>query len=231
MLRGPRPSARPSPGSVQRDHHARAAPALHQAGGHDPDHAGVPALPRHHDRGLVGLRRARRPRRRTGSASRPPGGRGSGSRARGPPRRRGRRRSVRSSSSAASARCMRPAALMRGPSRKPSECSDSSAGCHAADLHQRAQAGLPRPAELHEALAHDAAVLAAQRHEVADRGERGEVDVLRRLGRVAARRGVQRLAQLQHHARRAQLRAAVVAERGMDDRAVRAARRRAGGGR
>ncbi len=36
--------------------------------------------------------------------------------------------SVRSSSSAASARRMRPAALMRGPSRKPSACSVSSAG-------------------------------------------------------------------------------------------------------
>ncbi len=40
--------------------------------------------------------------------------------------------SVSSSSSAASARPMRPAALMRGPSRKPSDCSDSSPGSTAA---------------------------------------------------------------------------------------------------
>ena len=40
--------------------------------------------------------------------------------------------------------------------------------------------------ERHEALAHDAPVLAAQRHEVADRGERREVEV---LGRVAPGRG------------------------------------------
>ncbi len=49
---------------------------------------------------------------------------------------------------------------------------------HAGDLHQRAQAGLRGARERDQPLADDAAVLAAQRDEVADGGERGEVEVL-----------------------------------------------------
>ena len=53
-----RPEPRPAALAVEGDHHARPAPALHEPRRHDPDHARVPALPRHHDRGLVRLRRA-----------------------------------------------------------------------------------------------------------------------------------------------------------------------------
>ncbi len=109
---------------------------------------------------------------------------------------------------------------MRGPRRNPKRVLGQLARGHAPDLHQRAQTGLAGAPKRHDALAHDAAVLAAQRHEVADRGERGQIDVIGGLGRVATRRAEQRLAQLQHHTRGAQLRAAVVAERRVNDRAV-----------
>ena len=66
--------------------------------------------------------------------------------------------------------------------------------------------GLSRARQRDQALADDAAVLAAQRHEVADGGERGQVEVL-----LGGRRGSQRLAELEHHAGGAQLGAAVAA--------------------
>ena len=226
-----RPEPRPRALAVERDHHARAAPALHQPRRHDPDHARVPALARHHDRGLVRLRRRRRPRRRTGCGSRPPGGRGSGGRARAPPRSARASSSVSSSSSAASARCMRPAALMRGPSRKPSECSESSPGATPPTSISARRPGFRVRAQRHEALAHDAAVLAAQRHEVADRGERGQVDVLGGLAGSRPAAAYERLAQLQRDARGAQLRAAVVARAPGGRRCSRAAPRPDGGGR
>ena len=86
--------------------------------------------------------------------------------------------SVSSSSSAASARCMRPAALMRGPSRKPERVLGDVPGLHRGHLHERAQSGPSGAGERRQALADDAAVLAAERHEVADGGERGQVEVL-----------------------------------------------------
>ena len=52
-----RPEPRPPP-SVERDHDARAAPALDQPRGDDADHARVPALAGHDDRALARLRRA-----------------------------------------------------------------------------------------------------------------------------------------------------------------------------
>ena len=139
--------------------------------------------------------------------------------------------SVRRSSSAASARCMRPAALIRGPEPEAQRLLGELTGGHAAHLHQRPQPRLPRAPQLHQPLAHDAPVLAAQRHQVADRRERREVDVLRRGCRVTAGGGVQRLAQLQHHARGAQLRGSRTRPAPDGRRCSRAASRPAGDGR
>ena len=95
-------------------------------------------------------------------------------------RRRGRARGPRSA--AARARRRRgtggPAAFRRGPSRKPIAALVEPARVHARDLHQRPQAGLARGGQRAQALAHEAAVLALQRHDVGDGGQRDEVQVL-----------------------------------------------------
>ena len=222
--------AAPAALAVERDHHARPAPALHEPRGHDPHHSGVPALPRHHDRALVSLRRA--------------GGLGGEQDA-------GLRllavavQEVELARHLAGARVVVGEQQLEGgvgalhpprrvdprPEPEAERLLGQLAGGHAADLHQRSQAGLAGAPERHEALAHDAAVLAAQRHEVADRGERGQVDVLGGVARVAPGGGEERLAQLQHDARGAQLGAAVVARAPGGRRCSRAARRPDGGGR
>jgi hypothetical protein len=97
---------------------------------------------------------------------------------------------------------------------------------HATRLHERAKPGLAGTAELDEPLPDDAAILAVQRDQVAHGGQRGKVHVRGGLGRIATGSRVERLAQLQHHPRGAQLRAAVAAEGWMHDRAV--GQRRAG---
>jgi hypothetical protein len=86
--------------------------------------------------------------------------------------------------------------------------------------HQRSQAGLARARESHKALAHDAPVLVAQRDEVADGGERRQVEVLVGGARVGACGAVERLAELQDHPGGTQLGAAVGPERRMDERAI-----------
>ena len=205
--------------AVERDHHARPAPALHEPRRHDSHHAGVPVLPRHHDRALVRLRRA---------------GRLGGEQDAGLRLLAVAVQEVELARHLAGAGVVvREQQLESGvgalhaaggvdarPEPEAERVLGQLRGRHATDLHQRAQAGPAGAPERHEPLAHDAPVLAAQRHQVADRGERREVDVLGRLGRVAAGGGEQRLAQLQHDARGAQLRAAVVAERRVDDGAV-----------
>ena len=113
--------------------------------------------------------------------------------------------SVSISSSAASARSSRPAALMRGPSRKPADWASTSPGSRSATAMQRPQARLAGAGHGVHALARDPPVLAPQRHHVADRGQAGQVQVLLGQGGVHARRGVERARELEHHARGAQL--------------------------
>ena len=77
---------------------------------------------------------------------------------------------------------------MRGPSRKPERLLPDAGRLHGRDLHERPQPGLARPCQRGQALAHDAAVLVAERHDVADGGERGQVEVLAGLRRDHGRR-------------------------------------------
>ena len=103
-----------------------------------------------------------------------------------------------------------------------------SAGSSAATAISARRPGLRVRPSATQALAHDAAVLAPQRHEVADGGERGEVEVL-----LGARAGPpwQRLRELQRDPGGAQLGAAVAAQRRVHDDAVRQHAPRAGGDR
>ena len=79
--------------------------------------------------------------------------------------------SVSISSSAASARCRRPAALMRGPSRKPADWASTSPGSRSATRISARRPGLRVARHGGHALARDPAVLAPQRHHVAHRGQ------------------------------------------------------------
>ena len=75
---------------------------------------------------------------------------------------------------------MRPAALMRGASRKP-----TSRGTRRAiqrqlrHLHQRAQAGLHRIPQLAQTKPNDSPVFTSQRHRVGDRGNRHQLQKTR----------------------------------------------------
>jgi hypothetical protein len=92
---------------------------------------------------------------------------------------------------------------------------------HARLGHQGAQAGLARPGHPGQARAHDAAVLAPQRHQVAHRPQRGEVQVVLGAGRVQPGAAPQRLRQLERHAGGAQLGERVAADGRVQQRAVR----------
>jgi hypothetical protein len=83
--------------------------------------------------------------------------------------------------------------------------------------HQRPEARSPHTAQRHQPLPDDAAVLAPQRNEVTDGGECGEGELVLRRVRIV----VQGLRQLQYDAGGAQLGAAVAAQRGVHDHAVR----------
>ena len=104
---------------------------------------------------------------------------------------------------------------------------------HARDVHQRAQADLARAGERPQALAHEPAVLALQRHDVGDRGQRDQVQVLVGQRRVLPRALQQRLRELVRDAGRAQVRARVAVDAAGARAARPAARRRraASGGR
>ena len=133
------------------DEHDRPVEPLDEPRGDDPDHA-RDASPRPRARSRDGGASARAtPRpggsRRAGCDPRPPGDRGSASRARrraGAPRRSS---SVSSSSSAAPGWPSRPAALIRGASRKPTAPVSTVAGSTPADAHERLQAGPVGPRE------------------------------------------------------------------------------------
>ena len=164
--------------------------ALGDARGDDPDHAGVPVLGGEH----VGRRL---PRLRATCASASQRMRCSTCAALGVERGRARRRSapraaassVSSSSSAASARCRRPAALSRGARRKPTARASTRRGSTCATRISARRPGLRASRAARQALAHEAAVLAAQRDAVGHGGERDEVEVGVGLGGVAPGRG------------------------------------------
>ena len=103
----------------------------------------------------------------------------------------------------------------------------------ARDLHQRLQARLARGGQRAQALAHQAPVLADQRHAVGDGRERDEVQVGVGVGRVQSGAVEQRAGEQVRDAGRAQLRARVAAD-APDARSARRAagrRRAASGGR
>ena len=164
--------------AVERDQDRRPVVALGDARGDDPDHARVPAL----------ARRARRRGRvaelahlRLGLEEDPlldvaPLGVGGVELLRDRAARA--LSSVSSSSSPASARCRRPAALMRGASRKPTRAASSPLGSTRATRISARRPGLRVARQRAQAGAHEPAVLAAQRHEVGDRRERDEVEVV-----------------------------------------------------
>ncbi len=89
------------------------------------------------------------------------------------------------------------------------------------DRHQRAQAGPHRRGQRAQALAHEAAVLAAQRHHVGNGRERDELEVAVALAAVEAGALAQRLRELRRDGRRAQLRARVAAQRRMQAWSIR----------
>ena len=95
-----------------------------------------------------------------------------------------------------------------------------AAGVDARDVHQRLQAGLAGAGEPAQARAHEPAVLARERDDVGDGGERDQVEVL--VGRVGVlpRAGQQRLGELVGDAGRAQVGARVAAEPRVHDRGV-----------
>ena len=213
---------RPDPrrGAVlERDHHAGPAPALDQPRGHDPHHSRVPALPGHHHGRAGGL-----------------GGAG----------RLGGERDARLGLTAVAveqiefARHLLCALLVLGdqqlqrgvgPAHAPGGVDTRAqpeaemllgelGGLDGGQRHQRSQAGLARACHGDESLAHDAPVLVAQRHEVADGGQRGEVEILVRALRIGAGGHLQRLAELEDHPGGAQLWTAVGPERRMHERTV-----------
>ena len=91
---------------------------------------------------------------------------------------------------------------------------------HARDLHQRLQPRLARRRERAQPLAHQAAVLADQRHAVGDRRERDDVEVRVGLGGVDAGAVEQRAGEHVRDAGGAQLRARVAADARVHDRRV-----------
>ena len=144
--------------AVERDQDGRAVMALGEARGDDPDHArGASPRPPARRRAPAGSRSsASASKRMRVSTSRRSALTASSSRR--PPRARSAS-SVSSSSSPASARCRRPAALMRGASRKPIARA-STPRVHARDRHQRLQPRLAGAARAPQAGAHEPPVLA-----------------------------------------------------------------------
>ncbi len=219
----PRPPARLT---VERDHHDRPPVALDQPRGDDPDHPGMPVLAAQHVAGA--LARGRR------SAPRP----------RSVMRLSTWRRSelARSSSSAISLRApgvlgqdqleprvgsvQAPRRVQARGEREGDGALVDLAGVHPRDRHQRTQPGLGRARQRAQPAADERAVLAHQRHDVGDRRQRHEVEVVLELAILAAAGGEQqRLRELVGDRGRAQLRAGVAAQRGVHDRGIAAARR------
>ena len=91
------------------------------------------------------------------------------------------RRSLSSRREPSAASPMRPPALMRGPTRKP-RCQHSGALGEAGGIEERREAEAPARAHDGEALAHEGAVEAMQRHHVGDRRERDEIEAREQVG-------------------------------------------------
>ncbi len=110
--------------------------------------------------------------------------------------------------------------MIRGAEPEADRPRVEAGGVHAADRHQRLQPRLAGAAEAPQAGAHEPAVLPLQRHDVADGGERHEVEVL--VGGRGVEPGAleQRLGELVRHAGRAQVRARIAADARVDDRGV-----------
>ena len=87
--------------------------------------------------------------------------------------------SVSSSSSAASGWPSRPAALIRGASRKPTAPASTAAGIDVRPAHQRAQPRLLRRGQPPQPLDCERPVLVDERDDVGDRRERDDVEVAR----------------------------------------------------
>ena len=94
--------------------------------------------------------------------------------------------------------------------------------------HQRAEPGLLRACEPAQARRRERAVLVDERHDVGDRRERDEIGVTGDRGMLGAE---QRLGELDDDAGAAEIGERIVGGPRRDDRALRAAPRRAGGGR
>ena len=103
---------------------------------------------------------------------------------------------------------------MRGARRKPTAVASTRARVDLRDAHERAQPRLARRRERLQPLADEAAVLALERDDVGDRGQRDEVEVLLRAPPRAPP------SSLYATPGRAQVGARVAAQRRMDDRRV-----------
>ena len=90
---------------------------------------------------------------------------------------------------------MRPAALIRGASRKPRHDASSALGSVRETRISSRRPGLAGTGHLHQPVAHEPPVLAAQRHQVGNRRQRHELEVLvgggraERLGQLVRHRG------------------------------------------
>jgi hypothetical protein len=215
-------ATRAAPGAVpvERDHDARSAMALDEPRGDDPDHPRVPVLAGEHVRGLVGVR----------------GERGLG-REGDPhlgvlallveqveltgyfacPRVVGREQQLERGVRAPHPPGRVDARAEAEPEPARVECARVARG----DPHQGAQARLAGARDRLQSLADDAAVLADERHDVADRREGDEVEVLLGVLRGGTSCGGQRLRELVRDAGRAQVGERVATERRVHDRAVR----------
>ena len=214
------------------DQHDGPVEALDEPRGDDADHALVPVLAGDDVRAprllLLGPRLdlLRSPRARCGP--RPPAARGSAPRARSRAGVPSSGSSVSSSSSAARGCPRRPAALMRGPSRKPTAPASTVAGSTPATRISACSPGFCVRASARRPAIASAAVLVEQRHDVGDRRERDEIEMpLRDLGVDAE----ERLAELVDDTGAAELGERIVGRPRRDDRAVGQRRRPAGDGR
>ena len=180
------PSRSPSP--PHREQHDRAVEVLGDPAGGDPHHPLVPALaPGDQDR------RQRRARREQPHAPPPPPASPSVWRSRFQPSSSAASAAARpasrlsSSSRARSGSCSRPAALIRGPMRKPTSAAVNG-GFMPGLLDQRLQPLRARLGQRLQAERRDHPVLAVQRHEVGDGAQAGDAQQRRRIERLAAPR-------------------------------------------
>ncbi len=204
-----------------RDQHDRAVEALDEPRRDDADHAFVPALAGDdvcaiaHAAPRATSRPAPPPRGRC--APRRPAARGSAPRASFASRRASSASSVSSSSSAARGWPRRPAALMRGPSRKPHAPASTVAGSTPAARMSACRPGFCVRASARSPAIASARFSSSERNDVGDRGERDQVEMPPRHVGVDAE---ERLAELVDDAGAAELGERIVGRPRCDDRAI-----------